>query len=148
MFILISWQTYEGSKISVDYQIIEATQFLLWHQIKYALTERFCQDPLENWFARQRSLGSKKNNSGMFDFGYNNNATRNQKYFKPIANDNSHKIAWTDGTRPCWKPKQEWKFKCKVWIKKTHQLLLLPKYSKTQVNSLLNVSVLFLFLSL
>ena len=29
----------------------------------------------------------------MFDFGYNNNATRNQKYFKPIANDNSHKIA-------------------------------------------------------
>ena len=29
----------------------------------------------------------------MFDFGYNNNATRNQKHFKPIANDNSHIIA-------------------------------------------------------
>ena len=28
---------------------------------------------------------------------------------------------------------------------KTHQLLLLPKYNKTQVNSLLNVSMLFLF---
>ena len=48
-------------------------------------TERFCQDSLENWFGRQRSLGSRKDKS-MVDFGYNNNAIRNQKHFKPIAN--------------------------------------------------------------
>ena len=71
-------QTYEGLKISVN-SIIEATQFLLWHQVKYVLTERFCQDPLENWFGRQRSLGSRKDNPSMADFGYNNNAIRNQK---------------------------------------------------------------------
>ena len=35
-------------------------------------------------------------------------------------------------------------FKCKSWIR-THQLLLLPKYNKTQFNSLLSVSMLFLF---
>ena len=43
------------------------------------------------------------------------------------------------------KPKKEWKFKCKSWIKKTYQLQLFPKYNKTQVSSLLNVSYFFLF---
>ena len=60
----------------------------------------------------------------MADFGYNNNAIRNQKHFKPIANGNSRMITLTDEPLPCWKPKKEWKFKCKSWIKKTHQLLL------------------------
>ena len=76
--IIISWQTHEGLKLSVN-SIIEATQFLLWHQVKYALTERFCKSPLENWFGRQRSLESRKDNPSMADFGSNNNAIRNQK---------------------------------------------------------------------
>ena len=78
MKMIISWQTYEGLKLSVN-SIIEATQFLLWHQVKYALTERFCKSPLENWFGRQRSLESRKDNPSMADFGSNNNAIRNQK---------------------------------------------------------------------
>ena len=86
-------QTYEGLKISVN-SIIEATQFLLCHQVKYVLTERFYQDSLENWFSRQRSLGSRKDNPSMPDFGYNNNAIRNQKRFKPIANGNVLIVAW------------------------------------------------------
>ena len=36
----------------------------------------------------------------------------------------------------------------KILNKTTNQLLLLPKYNKTQVYSLLNVSMVFLFLSL
>ena len=39
--IFISQQTYEGLKISVNL-IIEAVQFLLQHQVRYALTKRFC----------------------------------------------------------------------------------------------------------
>ena len=96
-------QTYEKLKISVN-SIIEATQFLLWHQVKYVLTERFCQDLLENWFGRQVSLGSRKDNPSMADFGYNNNAIRNQKIFKPVANGNaadSDMIALTDEPLPC-----------------------------------------------
>ena len=68
-----------------------------------------------------------------------------------IANGNvadSDMITLTDEPISCWKPKKEWKFKCKSWIKKTNQLLLLPKYNKAQVNSLLNVSMLSLFFSL
>ena len=64
-------QTYEGLKISIN-SIIETTQFLLWHQVKYVLTERFCQDPLENLFGMQRSLGLRKDNPSMADFRYNN----------------------------------------------------------------------------
>ena len=41
----------------------------------------------------------------MVDFGYyKNNAIRNQKHFKPIANDNvadSRMIALTDESLPC-----------------------------------------------
>ena len=53
--MFISSQTYEGLKITVN-SIIEVTQFLLQHQVKYVLTERFYQDPLENYFSRQRPL--------------------------------------------------------------------------------------------
>ena len=88
----------EGLKTSVN-SIIEATQFLLWHQVKYVLTERFCQYPLENWLGRQRSLGSRKDNPSMCGFVYNKNAIRNQKKFKPIDNGNvadSNMIVLTD----------------------------------------------------
>ena len=73
----------------------------------YILSDCFCQDPLENWFGGQRSLGSRKNNASMVDFGYKNNAIRNQKHFKPIANGNvadSGMIALTDKHFPCQKP--------------------------------------------
>ena len=57
----------------------------------------------------------------MVHFGYNSNAIRNQKLLKPIANGNvadSRMITLTDEWLPCWKPKKEWKFKCKSSIKK------------------------------
>ena len=94
-------------------------RFFLWHQVKYILTEGFCQNRLENQFGGQRSLGSRKDNpsiASMTDFGNNNNANRNQKNFKPIANGNvagSGMIALIDEPLPYWKPKREWKFKCK-----------------------------------
>ena len=79
MFIL--GQIYEGLKISIN-SIIEATQFPFWYQVKYVLSEHFCKDPLENWFGRQRSLGLRKGNPSMADFGHNSNAIRNQKNSK------------------------------------------------------------------
>ena len=38
--------------------------------VPYVLTERFCQDPLENYFGRQRSMGARKDNPSIRDFGY------------------------------------------------------------------------------
>ena len=77
-------QTYEGFRITVNL-IIEAVQFLLQHEVSYILTERFCKNPLENYFGHQRSHGGRKDNPSLQDFVLNNNAIRNQEVFRPIA---------------------------------------------------------------
>ena len=83
--MFISRQTYEGLTITV-HSIVECVKFLLQNNIcNYVLTERFCQDPLENYFGRQRSIGSRKDNLTVRDVGYNDNTIRNQKVFRPIA---------------------------------------------------------------
>ena len=53
--------------------------------LPYVLTEKFCQDPLENYFGRQRAMGHRKDNPSLRDFGYNDNTIRTTKLFKPIA---------------------------------------------------------------
>ena len=81
-------------------------RILLWHQVKYVLTQRFCQDTLENWFSRQRCFWPRKDNPSMA------NAIWNQISFKSIVNGNvadSGMIALTDEPLPCWKPKKRMK---------------------------------------
>eukprot|EP00795_Rhopilema_esculentum_P002220 gene2220-17825_t len=58
--------------------------------LQYVLTERFCQDSLENYFGHQRSLGRRKDNPTLRDFGYNDNTIRNLKDLQPIAGGNVH----------------------------------------------------------
>ena len=68
-----------------------------------------------------KDLQNRGNVTSVVDFGCNNNAIKNQKHFKPIANGNvadSGTISLTDEPILFWKPKKEWKFKCKSWIKK------------------------------
>ena len=66
--MFISSQTYEGLKMTVN-STIQATQFLPQHQVKYVLTECFCEDPLEKYIHSQRSLGLKKDNPSITEFG-------------------------------------------------------------------------------
>ena len=80
-------QTNEGLKISM-HSVIELKKFLIIHKVSYVLTERFCQDPLENYFSKQRSSGVCKDKLYLFDFGYNDITIRGQKVFKPIATGN------------------------------------------------------------
>ena len=64
----------------------------------------YLKNAFENWFGRQRSLGSRKDNPSMADFRYNNNAITKQKKIKPIVNGNaadSSMIALTDEPLPC-----------------------------------------------
>lgn len=76
--MFLSWQTYEGLQISA-YSVVEATKFLLNEGVEYVLTERFCQDPLEEYFGNQRKLGRRNDNPDMKMFGYNNNTIRVQR---------------------------------------------------------------------
>ena len=104
--MFISQQTYEGLKIYVN-AIIEAVQFLLQHEVRYVLTERFSPDPLENYFGRQRSIGGRKDNPAIHDFGCNHDSIRNQKVFRPIASNvrgiDEANIELTNKPIPCRK---------------------------------------------
>ena len=73
--MFISWQTREGFQLTV-YSVIEATQFLLQEGMEIDLTERFCQDSLEEYFGHQHKLGRQSDNPDIRAFGYNNNAIR------------------------------------------------------------------------
>ena len=45
-------------------------RYLLNHQVKYVSTERFCQDPVENYFGRRRSMGRRRDNPNLRTFVY------------------------------------------------------------------------------
>ena len=68
--MFISWQTYEGLKITT-YSVIEVVKFLLQEGFEKVLTERFCQDPVEEYFGNQRKLGRRCDNPDLAQFGYN-----------------------------------------------------------------------------
>ena len=76
--MFISWQTYEGFKITV-HSVIEVTKFLLQEGVEFVLTERFCQDTLEEFFGNQRKLGRRSDNPDIRAFGYNSNTIRIQR---------------------------------------------------------------------
>ena len=76
--MFISWQTFEGFKITT-HAVIEAIKYLLQQGAEFVLSERFCQDPLEEYFGNQRQLGRRSDMPDMFKFGYNDNTIRIQK---------------------------------------------------------------------
>ena len=76
--MFISWQTHEGFQITV-HSVIEVCKFLLQEGIEYVLTERFCQDTVEEYFGSQRKLGRRNDNSDIRTFGYNDNTIRIQR---------------------------------------------------------------------
>lgn len=76
--MFLSWQTYEGFQITTC-SVIEATNFLLQEGMEYVLTERFCQDPIEEYFGSQRKIGRRSDNPDIKMFGCNDNTIRIQR---------------------------------------------------------------------
>ena len=76
--MFLSWQTYEGLKMTA-HSAIEATKFLLQEGTEFVLTERFCQDPVEEYFGNQRKIGRRSDNPDIRAFGYNANTLRIQR---------------------------------------------------------------------
>ena len=78
----ISWQTDEAVRITT-FSIINLIKYLLSNGVSHVLTERFCQDSLENYFGQQ-AMG-RRDNSNVRTFGYQDNTIRLSKVFRPIA---------------------------------------------------------------
>jgi hypothetical protein len=82
--MFISKQTHEGIQMTVN-SLKECVRFLLNNGVKYVLTERFCQDDLENYFGRQRAIGYSQDNPRIIDVGYNDNTIKTQFSVRPIG---------------------------------------------------------------
>ena len=82
--MFISWQTYEGLQVTV-HSFKEVVKCLLESGVKYVLSERFCQDALENYFGRQSAIGRRRDNPSVRDAGYNDNTIKSQFSVRPIA---------------------------------------------------------------
>ena len=82
--MFISWQSYVGLQTTV-FSFKEVCKFLLQQGIPYILSERFCQDDLENYFGKQRAILRRCDNPTVRDVGYNDNTIKSQFSVRPIA---------------------------------------------------------------
>ena len=53
--------------------------------VKYVLSEKFCQDDVENYFGRQRAIGRRRDNPTVRDVGYNDNTIKSQISIAPLG---------------------------------------------------------------
>lgn len=70
--MFLSMQTFKGLKISVR-SAVDVIKFLLNEGVEFVLTERFCQDDVEEYFGFQRAQGRRSDNPTVAEFGYNDN---------------------------------------------------------------------------
>ena len=78
--MFISTQTYQGILITSK-SLIECVKFLIREgNVKFVLTERFCQDDLENYFGKQRAIGGSKTHPRVVDVS-NNDSTIKANFF-------------------------------------------------------------------
>ena len=68
--MFLSIQTFTGLKITVN-SVVSLTKFLLSEGFEFVLTERFCQDDVEEYFGYQRAQGRRSDNPTAAEFGYN-----------------------------------------------------------------------------
>ena len=76
--MFLTQQTYEGLCMTV-HSFVEVTKYLLSHDVKYILSNVFCQDPLEEHFGRHRGMGQRSDNPNLWAFGYQENKIRIQR---------------------------------------------------------------------
>ena len=106
--MFLSWQTHEGFQISV-HSAIEVTKFLLQEGMEFVLTERFCQDPVEEYFGSQRKLGRRSDNPDIRTFGYNSNTIRIQR---TVSCQSGNTRGRKDKTR-AWEQVTDLKLQCR-----------------------------------
>ena len=70
--------------------------------MEFVLSERFCQDPLEEYFGVQRQLGRRNDNPDLKTFGYNDNRIRIQRTISCNTGNTrgryDHKKSWENTT--------------------------------------------------
>ena len=86
--MFLSYQTYEGFKISVNSHV-EAIKFLLSEGFSYILTERFMQDVIKDYFGHQRTQQGRSDNPKAKQFGYNDLTIAVKRDIAPSVSGNT-----------------------------------------------------------
>ena len=82
--MFLPWQLYEGLRMTV-LSLKAVVPYLLNNDMKYDLSENFCQDDIENYFGKQRAIGRRKDNPNVKDAGYNDNMIKSQFSVQPVG---------------------------------------------------------------
>ena len=85
--MFLSQQTYEGLQMTV-HSLKEIVPFLLANDLQYVLSERFCQDDLENYFGRQRAIQRRNENPNVRNTLVNDNNIKSGFENGPIEGGN------------------------------------------------------------
>lgn len=85
--MFMSIQTFNGLKMTVT-SVISLTKFLLGEGFEFVLTERFCQDDLEEYFGYQRAQGRRSDNPSAAELGYNDLRIATLRDVAPAAGGN------------------------------------------------------------
>ena len=85
--MFISRQTYRRLRITV-YSLIQVTKFLICERLEFVLSERFCQDLLEEYFGHQRSKDCYSDDPTVQSFGYNDLTIAAQCNVAPVVRGN------------------------------------------------------------
>ena len=66
--MFLSWQTHKGLQMTV-YSFKEVFKHLLQNGVHYVLSNRFCQNDLENYFGRQHAIASRHDSPSVHQVG-------------------------------------------------------------------------------
>ncbi|XP_071502692.1 uncharacterized protein [Diadema antillarum] len=69
--LCLSKQTLHGLQLTVRSFVTLAKQMLTEPGVQYILSEKFSQDPLEEYFSKQRGIGGRHDNPSVSQFGSN-----------------------------------------------------------------------------
>ena len=76
--MFLTHQTYKGLVMTVK-SVKEASAYLPDHGVKFVLSDKFCQDPLEQQFGRLRNINTRIENPNLHRFGYRENKIGQQR---------------------------------------------------------------------
>ena len=97
--MLMSRQTIDGLKMTC-HSVRELVPFLLRNGMPEVYTEKFCTDPVEEFFGSERALGRRSDNPDILEFGYNANTIRVQRHISCTTGNtsgrNDSKKKWND----------------------------------------------------
>ena len=94
------------------HSVVEANKFLLQEGVEYILTERFCQDVIQEYFGSQQKIRRSNDNPDIQMFGYRDSTIQIQQSVKILVCGNTRgkkdeRKAWVNARNDALPKKKE-----------------------------------------